>query len=199
MIIISTLLEHRRDPESPQLGYLKDKTALWNQVFNISGFIDDGFQRVCTVNSNCSPSKWYYENIDKSLMFSDHDSWVYFIVLDDWVVKVGETGSPLGLAETTRYHSYGTQPLCTTKCRLGRLRFGDGTDAHIRLALDPYIKNGHVASIWAKKCLHGYRTETVCGEERRMISSIHKEMELAYLDYFLSQVNLVPDCNKGRK
>jgi len=199
MIIIETLLEYQRNPNSPNLGYLRARVPLWQDVFSIKKFADDGFQRVCTVHPQCNLSKWYYENIDRDLMFSEHNSWVYFIVLDDWIVKVGETGSPLGIAEMVSYHYYAMQPIHSSKCRLGRLRGGDNTDANIRRALDPYIKAGHTVSIWAKKCQHTFVSETVRGRGKSFASSVHKELELAYLDYFIENTQLVPDCNKVRK
>ena len=79
-------------------------------------------------------------------MFSPHNSWVYFIVDGDTIVKVGETSQPLGIE--SEYHN---QPITGTKSRLGRYRKGDQTDTYIRNELVESVKNNQV-SIWARKC-----------------------------------------------
>ena len=61
-----------------------------NPVFNIRHYKKDGFQKVCNVNQFAG--EWHYSDIDTELMFCNHRSWVYFIVVDDEIVKGGETG-----------------------------------------------------------------------------------------------------------
>jgi hypothetical protein len=113
-------------------------TSFWKEfdrnrekTLNINEYINDGFEKVCDVTNY--GVDWMYKNINKDLMYSDHNSWVYFIVENETIVKCGETGNPLGIPEQRGYlWEYPIQPVGNSKSRFGRLRKGDGTDAFIR-------------------------------------------------------------------
>lgn len=90
---------------------------------DISSYLCDGFKKVCDVRIN--NNIWYYENIDTELMFSDHCSWIYAIVDQNTIIKIGETSRPLGILPKSKKTSIDIQPLTGSKSRLGRYRSGD--------------------------------------------------------------------------
>lgn len=168
-----------------------------NPVFNICHYKKDGFKKVCNVNQYAG--EWYYSDIDSELMFCDHRSWVYFIVLDDEIVKAGETGNPLGISEYWVYGNKEAQPKKSSKSRLGRYRTGDGTDCNIRNALSTAMYEGRKVSIWAKKCPIKLIEENVGGELVKICHSFHKDLEQAYLRHFVTHSNRLPWLNKSHK
>lgn len=168
------------------------------QILDIKNFKKDGFEHVCDVDPRPGVG-WNYKNIDESLMFSEHNSWVYMIVLDNIVVKVGETGNPLGISEYYVYGDSEAQPKSNSKSRLGRLRKGDATDAYIREQLRPCIAKGQTVSIWAKKCPIRMLTESISGNEWHVQTQIHKSLEWAYLTYFQNKLGQLPMLNKAHK
>jgi hypothetical protein len=194
--VANTLLENDRNPGSVGDPKLVQK---WKPIYDIENFVSDGFSKVCEVDPTSGPDKWFYYKINKDLMYSNHCSWVYFIVLGTYVVKVGETGNPLGIGENYLYGNRPMQPAANSKSRLGRLRSLDGTDSWIRQALKPYLAENYPVSIWAKKCPLALVEQRLRGNDKKIVSTIHKEMELAYLDYFCTRSGYYPDCNKGRK
>lgn len=164
----------------------------------ISHYKNDGFQKVCDVEIGYA-RQWNYFNIVTSLMFSNHSSWVYFIVLDGQIVKIGETGRPLGIPCTYIYpDEREDQPAKGSKSRLGRYRTGDTTDAFVRGELHESISNGKSVSIWAKKCPTVNTIVHVGNQPVEVSASIHKELEKTYLDYFVNQTGFLPMLNKGR-
>lgn len=168
------------------------------KILNVENFRKDGFSHICDVDST-HIGNWRYKNINKSLMFDNHNSWVYFITLDNVIVKVGETGNPLGIPEYWIQGSFETQPKTGSKARLGRLRTGDGTDSYIREQLAGYIRKGHLVSVWAKKCQIKVLTESICGVDWHVSTQIHKSLEIAYLTYFTKKIGKLPLLNKARK
>lgn len=168
------------------------------KALNINSYINDGFEKVCDVQT-CY-SEWRYVNINKELMFSSHNSWVYFIVENETIVKCGETGNPLGIPEQ-RYQwlEWPLQPVGTSACRLGRLRKGDGTDSYIRQELRESIDSGTSVSIWAKKCKIHTLTETINGVSRSVNTTIHKSLEAMYLEHFKEEAGQLPRLNKATK
>ncbi len=167
---------------APQLDDYYERKA---KYFHINNFVADGFQKVCDV---VDKGDWYYTNINHDLMWADHASWVYMIVLNTQVVKVGETGNPLGIKSKQQFQGW-IQPKAHSSCRLGRLRNGDGTDSRIRCGArnevaDPMIE------IWARKCPIVKVQSVVKGQQCEVVSTIHKELELQYLAYFLKRYHL---------
>ena len=162
------------------------------EISHIKNFIKDGFIKVCDVDVG-----WKYKNIYEETMFDDHRSWVYLIALNDIVVKVGETGLPLGLK------AYDWNGKVTTlkgsKSRLGRLLNGDGTDNYIRQQLHEHLRNGYQVSIWAKRCPINKSKITVAGNTVAVSHTIHKDVEQAILGYFLQTINQLPMLNKAKK
>ena len=164
------------------------------QITNINNFVQDGFEKVCDVRG--STVLWHYKNIREDLLFSNHDSWVYMIVLNEMIVKVGETGNPLGLKA---YYGNKCDTLLGTKSRLGRLRNGTGTDRYIRQRLNEDLNAGHSVSIWAKKCPIRFLDLTISGKQTKVKHTIHKNLEQAILDHFLREIGQLPILNKARK
>lgn len=167
------------------------------KILNINNYIDDGFEKICDVVDCCG--KWKYKNINQELMFSPHNSWVYFIVENKTIVKCGETGLPLGIKETGWHYMWETQPVSNTKSRLGRIRGGDGTDYFIRNELQASIRAGNNVSIWAKKCPLRKINESIGGVIQPVTTSIHKNLEKLYLEYFTLETGYLPKLNKETK
>ena len=168
--------------------------AFREQISHIENFVKDDFKKVCEVSR--FSGYWQYRNIDESLMFSDHRSWVYLIVLNDTVVKVGETGQTLGIKA---WQGNTVTTLAGSKSRLGRLTTGDGTDHYIRYMLREDMENGHRVSIWAKRCPISKTTITVAGQPTVVSHTIHKDVERAILDYFQLNIGQLPMLNKAHK
>ena len=84
---------------------------------NINHYTQLNLQRVCTIHSSKYSNDWVYKNINHSLMYSSHRSWVYGLTVNDIIVKIGETGQPLGIAYK---RGYSDQPITGTESRFGR-------------------------------------------------------------------------------
>lgn len=170
----------------------EEMIAYRNKILHIKNFKNDGFQKVCDVREE-GYSRWCYTHINQELMFDLHRSWVYAITLDDVIVKLGETGNPLGIKMSDG------QPKLGSQCRLGRYRNGDGTDNYIRRELHHYLNNNHRVSFWAKKCPIKTLSESIAGESIMVSNTIHKSLELAYLQYFQDSIHCLPMLNKSHK
>lgn len=167
-------------------------------ALNIKTYKADGLVKVCNVRHRYQKftkwNDWEYDSINEDIMYSTHQSWVYFIVSGEEIVKIGETGNPLGVRMV-----FDDQPICSTKCRLGRLRyFTEGTDYSIRSALLNEVALGQVC-IWAKKCDLVQVDECIGGELLKATLSKHKDIELKYLDYIMDNAGRYPILNAGRK
>jgi hypothetical protein len=174
--------------------------ATW-PVEHINHYHNIAFKKVCRVRRT-RLNEWYYEDIDKDIMFSSHSSWVYAITQNGFILKIGETGNPLGIANS--YYSYDgpdweTQPKVGTQSRLGRLRRGDGTDQAIRWHLEDRIKSGELIEIYAYACPENILNARVVNETIEIKQQIHKQLELVLLDYIYKKVGSYPELNKGRK
>ena len=161
---------------------------------DINTYISDGFKKVCTVLDD-GTGGWIYHNTDHSLMFDNHTSWIYFIVLLSEIVKVGETGNPLGVMSTTEPG----QPKIGTMSRLGRYRRHSGsTDERVREELREHVVKGEV-SIWARKCELTKVSIMVGGQLSETYMSIHKDLEMRYLDHIHRTTGSLPRLNLCRK
>jgi hypothetical protein len=178
----------------------------------IAYYLADGFEKVCDVYHEYADSdfSWQYYNINEDLMYGDHNSWVYFIVSGEDIMKVGETGQPLGIKSSNALlvgvpnkdyeYDYSClawcQPVQRSTNRFGRLcgRFyGDNdTDWYIRTSLHTDVLAGKV-SLWAKKCDKVEHTYQIAGKTVTVFSTVHKDLEVLYID----AIN--PPLNKGRK
>jgi len=162
---------------------------------DIRRYKDDGLVKLCQVEPGWY-GRWIYKNMDEKLMYSNHASWVYFIVVDNEIVKVGETGNPLGIR--TRNSD---QPSIGTKCRMGRLANLSGagdTDGYIREQLETAVAK-HQVTIWVRKCKVIHTKITIGGIESTMDTAYHKAMEMEYLDLMRKESGGYPILNKGRK
>lgn len=164
---------------------------------NINDYVKDGFVKVCTVAQDSS-GHWHYKEINQAVMYSSHNSWIYFIVVDEEIVKCGETGNPLGIMSTTWSGHAELQPITGTKSRLGRYRKGDGTDCYIRENLRDYVGKDQV-SIWALRCEKVVTEVTIAGKKHATKASIHKDLELEYLNHFFKIDGRLPLLNKAHK
>ena len=167
--------------------------AHFEKISNIDNFIADGFEKVCDVRGR---GHWHYHNINEDLLFSDHRSWVYLIVLNKMIVKIGESGNPLGIKA---WAGNQVTTLKGSKSRLGRLCNGDGTDNEIRRKLNVYIEEGHSVTIWAKRCPIEFAYLTIAGKAVSVKYTIHKDLEQAILEYFKKETGQLPLLNKARK
>ena len=176
-------------------------------ALNVYNYVDDGFVKIADVGMEAmaryisDPTVWYWKliNQNEEFLYMDHRSWVYFIVDGQEIVKVGETGNPLGIRS-----SRSDQPLKGTKCRFGRLishgdTYGRGdTDGRIRLELFDSAKQGNI-SLWARRCEFIETKEIIAGKERTVVHSSHKDLEVAYLDHIYHETGSYPRCNVFRK
>ena len=168
---------------------------------HIKHYTNFNWQKVCTVSDGGSGT-WHYKNIDKTLMYSNHRSWVYAITVGDYIVKIGETSQPLGIAR-----SYGDQPITGTKSRLGRYanqraaahgREAD-TDETIRDALYETVKTPTMeVAFYAFKCPETSVKIDVVNDTLYCKAQIHKQLEKLLLDYYKENVGSYPDLNSGR-
>ena len=163
-----------------------------NAALNINTYVADGLVKVCDVTRD-TENRWFYENIDEAMMFSEHRSWVYFVVVDNEIVKVGETGNPLGIRIRNS-----NQPKTGTEGRFGRYRTGDATDWVIRNELRREVWEGRV-TLWARPCEMVVLTVSVAGCEDSTMTSFHKDLEMRYIDYIFVQTGNLPRLNKYRK
>ena len=163
---------------------------------NINNYINDGFSKVCDVIIHPERDDyWYYKNVDENFVGPDHKSWIYFIVKDDNIIKCGESGNPLLLE---KYHDSDLRFKKGSKSRLGRYMVGDQTDECIRQKLCEDVKQGKI-TIWAKKCKVTSSKVVVMGEESIVERSIHKDLEMVYLNHFITEYGQLPLLNKSIK
>jgi hypothetical protein len=168
-----------------------------NNYLNVNNYTVDGFKKVCDVIPQIYNNFWAYENVNETLMFDPHKSWVYFIVDKDEIVKVGETGNPLGIRK--KLNSNDNQPQSGSTSRFGRYINGDGTDYAIRTALNESVYNGTV-SLWAKKCDYVQTSFSLWGAPAgTAVACVHKDIELKYIDFIKQKTGNNPILNKSRK
>lgn len=139
---------------------------------------------------------WNLTNQNEDVLYDNHGSWVYMIVDGETIVKIGETGNPLGI-RTSRTN----QPLKGTKCRFGRLisHRNDVTDQSIRDTLVESV-NAKRVSLWALKCDYVKNsTYSVAGNPITLNSTVHKDLELQYINHIKEQTGERPLCNKADK
>lgn len=172
----------------------RGRSIVRNVTMDISTHVPDGFVHLCDVDIRSSIYRWRYININQSYMFDDHNSWIYAITLDNEIVKIGETGNPLG-HRTSRAQSH---PLTGTKGRISRYISGDGTDQDIRESLDADLKAGKKVSFWVKKCELVGGLVNYLGQQEIVYAKIHKDMEMLYLDK-INETGGLPILNKARK
>lgn len=174
------------------------------ELLNIKTYEQDGFKIVADVEADPFDGTWRLVNQRDSL-YEDHNSWVYAIVVGEEIVKIGETGLPLGIQAKRGDLS---QPIISTTCRLGRLRgfgktFQDSwqrdTDVRIRSALhEEACQAVGKVSIWAKRCdLMGIRSK-LYGEPFETFTTYHKQLEKAYLTRIQNETGILPRLNVGK-
>ena len=165
---------------------------------NINHYTTLDWQKVCKVNDN--NGQWYYSEINESLMFSDHRSWVYAITIDEKIAKIGESGQPLGIKGSKNFDplTWEVQPKTGTQSRLGRYRKGDGTDERIRESLVDDILDGKRVEIYAIKCSVTNHQYNINGKIFNINSAIHKDFEKSLLDYYVYHTGSLPFLNPGR-
>jgi hypothetical protein len=182
------------------ISVIKTKTTTW-PANHINHYNSMGFKRVCRVKIN-QWSEWYYESIDREVMFSKHTSWTYFITVNGTIVKIGQTGVPLGI-ENEHYsfdkEGWESQPRKKSDCRIGRYRTGDGTDYYIRTNLRERIESGDLVEFWAYQCPESFAKLNLITQTIEFTTQYHKQLELSLLDYFHEKIGSYPELNKGRK
>lgn len=155
-------------------------------------YLNDGFVKVCDVDPK-SFYCWDYVNINKEVMFSEHHGWIYMIVLNDEVVKIGETERRLGIPMSDG------QPQKGTKCRLGRLRNGSDTDSHIRNMLAEDIRGGATVSIYARPCPTVYTKQIILGKEIAVPMMANKFYEKIYIEDYKRRLGYTPLLNRNSR
>ena len=159
----------------------------------IEHYFDLGFKKVCRVKSTYRGNEWFYTDMDESLMFSPHRSWVYAITRFERILKFGETGNPLGIKSKRD-----EQPVCGTHNRLGRYRKGGGSDETIRNMFRKETQDSSGLTIYAAACPEMDHSFTLLNESRTIKSQIHKQLEKFLLDYYKEKVGQYPEGNTGR-
>jgi hypothetical protein len=203
--IANNLFDKFFEIEEPKKKYKMNPKNLTPQTYDadhIKHYTNFNWQKVCTVHSSGNNNEWTYKNIDTNLMYSDHRSWVYAITVDDYIVKIGETGQPLGIPKA----SGDNQPISGTKCRLGRYRtmkaspgLGEDTDDTIRTALmEETSVSNHEVAFYAYKCPEIDHKIPVVNSVVDCKAQIHKQLEKKLLDYYKLNVGAYPYLNSGR-
>ena len=165
-------------------------------ALDIKNYVNDGFVQVCRVVP-MQDGSWNYADINTEVMYSEHTSWVYFIVEDGIIVKVGETGNPLGIKSRTFVPGMGTQPITGTKSRFGRYRQGDLTDRYVRESTWNQAIDQRV-TLWAKQCPTLLQEVTIQGLIHQTKVSMHKHLELDIMQHMITQ-GCWPRLNKAMK
>lgn len=149
-----------------------------------------------------------YYNVNHELMFSSHNSWIYCITLNNFIIKIGETGNRLGLpysgTKRLKYRYHYDNPKSGSKSRLGRLKASYyneyDTDYKIRESLYKHTKHDKdIISVWAKKCEKQACDIPIGGNIVRTEQTTHKFQEMAYLDLFYKKCKDYPILNSCRK
>lgn len=179
------------------VNYLED-------ALNIKNYIVDGFKCIGSVKDNrvypdqAAGSTWMFTDVFEEYMFAQHSSWVYMIVDGEEIVKIGETGNPLGIKD------YADEPKKGTKCRMGRLRNqgfaamnSRDTDARIRYELYESVQQNRV-TVWALKCEYLHSQQLIGGIMKDIILTSHKQLEHHYLDLIKEECGMLPRLNLGR-
>jgi hypothetical protein len=191
--------------EEPKKIYKMNPNNLTPQTYDashIKHYSNFNWQKVCTVHSSGKDNTWTYKNIDKKLMYSDHRSWVYALTVDDYIVKIGETGQPLGI----RKSDGDDQPRSGTKCRFGRYRSmkaspgqGEDTDDTIRSALMEETSDAKTeVAFYAYQCPEIDHKIPIVNTAVNCKSQIHKQLEKKLLDYYKDNTGTYPMLNSGR-
>ena len=173
-------------------------TDIFNKGITRSILMCDGFELACTVANN--NGQWCYPKLNPKFLGIEGQphSYVYAICVDEEIVKIGETGNPIMLA----YRSYrpgGPIRIRTgSKSRLGRYMNGCSTDECIRESLREEVAQGKVTII-VKECEIKKTTETILGKTVEIGASVHKELELYYLDTYQEHYGNYPLLNVCRK
>lgn len=172
------------------------------ELLNIETYEVDGFKKVCDVKIQ-DDGTWYLVNQNEYL-YEDHNSWVYAVCSGKEIVKIGETGLPLGIS---RKRGDLSQPAIGTHNRFGRLSgFGEvhqaswqrDTDVRIRSGLFEEGRNGAQISLWAKRCdLMGIKSR-LYGEPFSTVTTYHKQLEKAYLETIQERTGRLPRLNVNR-
>ena len=170
-------------------------------LFDIDTYKKDGFVKVADVLKHYDGT-WALEN-QHEYLWSDHRSWVYAIVVGQEVVKIGETGLPLGIRKKRERYYKWPQPVIGTHNRFGRLRgFGEvrnpewkDTDVRIRRAL---LEEQEPISLWVRKCEVATLPITVYGQQEQTQHAYHKELEKAYLTRIEQETGCLPRLNIGK-
>ena len=173
-----------------------------NPMFHVSNFLPDGFVKFADVGLKPSNNiQWIYTN-QHSDMYSDYFSWVYLIALNDFVVKIGESGQPMAILSNKN-----NQPITGTTCRMGRIanhveyreNGRHDTDTTIRDFLNPYIATGSTVSIYARQCPVLPHQISAMGKSVKLECTMHKSVELVYLNHCVDTIGEIPILNKGLK
>lgn len=173
---------------------------------DVRHYKENGFIKVCDVAMG-ERGTWVYHNIKKDYLFSEHSSWVYFVVDDNEIVKIGESGNPLGIKPKTEISvvvngKNEPQPVANSTSRFGRLRRVNNTqfdtDMWIRQNLLESVRNNKV-SLWAKKCDTVYSDVQVGNKTEKIMLAMHKELEQSYLAYFQKHNYSLPRLNKHHR
>jgi hypothetical protein len=152
------------------------------------------FKRVCKINDHCG--QWIYSNIDESVMYAEHTSWVYCITVNGVIYKIGASGVPLGIRRPDG------QPKKGTECRLGRYRNHRGTytydtDEYCRNELRSTVINPkNLVEFWAYKCPIVRKKLVMAGEKICVASEIHWPLEKALINQFEKFTGSIPKLNK---
>ena len=170
------------------------------ESYLIEPHLDFGLVTVPSVYLNSSGfTRWEYPDDQTNLgrLYSDHASWIYLIVLDNFLVlKIGETSKKLGYRLNE-----GDQTPLSTDYRFGRLRGGCGdlkrnVDHNIRCNLYQYALEGRV-SLWASKLEVVIKTLSIGGQKRNIYYRSNGSVEKTLLVSYKDEVGEPPILNKN--
>jgi len=158
------------------------------------------WQKVCRIKSVYKAHKtdtrleWEYVDVDETLMYSEHRSWVYAITVNGKIFKFGETGNPLGIRKKNE-----RQPTINTKNRFGRYRALGDSDETVRKQLLEHTENSKTeVEVWAYPCEEILETRLIAGQEIKLKAQIHKSLEKRLIDMYYHLNGQFPFANTGR-
>lgn len=82
-----------------------DKNFKPQYLIPVNQFLSDGFKHVCNIHHtyrNKLNKTWFAGTSYHKYLFDDHSSWIYLIVVNGYVFKIGETAKRLATPSSPR-------------------------------------------------------------------------------------------------
>ena len=164
-----------------------DRTSILLSDFNI-----ESYMHICDLNATLE-GKIRVTNINPEYKttHSTHDSWLYFITLNGFIAKIGESSTVL--LDLTR----GT----CSESRINRLSGYNekhDTDRHVRTAIYPYLVNGDQVAYYAVP-LPTPQCQFKIGSSNSISLKCNSQAEIQAHNEFEKVVGTTPPLNRNKK